>query len=163
MRDTGPELYCASPVCRRDGARFRRRDGGLVPEGSRPLPHPVKAANHYRLHAGLWRYTVLPGLTERALGRELEALAGVELDYWPDFDRYDLHIRAGEREFRVDVKDHASPLTLLRSLENEPADWIVIPDERRDQIATLQERGPRHIGFATLSDFVDRIRRLVSP
>lgn len=163
MPDTGTELYCASPICRRHGARFRRLNGRFVPEGNLDLPAPVRAEEHYRLRAGLWRYTVLPGLTERVLAGELENLPGIELDYWPDFDRYDLHVQAAGQEFRVDVKDHASPTTLLHTLANESADWIVIPDERREQLSVLQERSPGHLTFTTLSGFVERIRRLVNP
>lgn len=158
MQNQGRTVFCLSPACRRAGASFQRLNGQLTPTGEAALPPPFRAGERVRLKPGIWHYTVLPGLTELALAEQLEALPGVTVEYWPDFDRYDLLIRAGEHQYRVDVKDHTSPTTLLASLGYEIAEWIVVPDTRRDQVRILRERGPANMQFTTVSAFVKQIR-----
>lgn len=158
-------VECASPRCRAEGARYRLLDekGALTPLGARSAVQPVPLDDRVRLRRGVWRYTLLPGLTELSIAGRLECLEGVEVALWPQRDRYDLHVRCQDGEWRVDVKDWSDPVALARRLLARPAGeefWIVVPDERQRQIPVLEERcrGGKW-RFTTASELVRTVER----
>lgn len=160
----GESLSCArSPSCIKAGARYRHLDGKLVALGRLEPPAPVVCSGNAALRPGLWRYTVLPGLEELSLQKRLLAIPEVEVELWPFIDAYDLDVRLRDHRWRVDVKDHVSPMRLARHLAERPArepTWIVVPDERRDQVSVLARVVPpdARYHFASSTEFVRRVK-----
>lgn len=160
----GESLSCArSATCIKAGARYRHLDGKLVALSRSEPPAPVACSGNAALRPGLWRYTVLPGLEELSLQKRLLAIPEVEVELWPFIDAYDLDVRLRDHQWRVDVKDHVSPMRLARHLAERPArepTWIVVPDERRDQVSVLARVVPpeARYHFASSSEFVRRVK-----
>lgn len=130
-----------SPSCLKAGAQFRLTANGLIALGRFVRPDPIPVAGNVSLRSGIWRYTVLPGLAELDLAARLEAVTDVEVQLWPYVDAYDLDVRRGEHHWCVDVKDYASVTALashLRVHTPRRPTWIVVPDERKEQVSHLK-------------------------
>lgn len=164
MTRRGAVVSCErSPSCLNAGARFMSRGESLIALGPLQSPDPVVCEGQVALVPGVWRYTVLPGLEEIDLAKRLDAIPGAQVELWPYVDAYDLDVRIGERQWRVDVKDYASLLRLVRHLRERPARtpmWIVVPDIRREQVPVLQRNVPAdaHYSFACTTEFIRLVR-----
>lgn len=158
---------CQSPYCVSEGASFSfgTEGGELVALGKKPAPDAIPADGRVRLRRGPWRYTLLPGLVELDLAKRLERIRGVKVTLWPERDRYDLHVKAADTSWRVDVKDWSNAIALADRLRRAPPEvetHVVVPDHRRHQLPLLRERlvgsGWR---FASVSGFVAAVRNAV--
>jgi hypothetical protein len=61
---------------------------------------------------------------------------------WPDLDKYDVRVRLGRREWRIDAKAWASPVRLIDALRGEApqaAFYIVLPDHQGFVCQALEE------------------------
>lgn len=156
-----------SPVCLTSGARFAMEEGGLLALGRLAAPDAVPVRGSAALLPGIWRFTVLPGLEELELANRLLKLPGVEVQLWPYVDAYDLDVRLGNNHhWRIDVKDHTSVMALVRHLNERPrreVTWIVVPDQRKDQVPVLQRHVQPEAGyqFACSSEIVRRVKGAV--
>jgi hypothetical protein len=112
--------------------RLRRRDSGVP--AAPPAPQPVEGAQCVRF--AVWRFVVVPGVTEVRLGDALAALPGVQVRLWPGKDSYDLEVTPpGGPPLTVDVKDHSAAGGIA---ERPPrADHVVVPWYRRRQLGEL--------------------------
>lgn len=104
----------------------------------------------------IWRFIVVPGLAELKLRDRLAALDGVQISMWPDKDTYDLRVELPSGDvLDVDVKDHARAATIIS--DPPTANWLVVPNSRKQQVAVLRERLPdKHV--MTSSRFVSMVR-----
>src|SRR5271157_414092 len=162
MRFLDDIVQCASKVCQSEGARFLKNRGGLSAVGTMEPLESVQAAGRLRLRRAVWRYTLQPGLVELDLAARLERIPGVEVVLWPERDRYDLDVRAGEASWAVDVKDWSIAAKLAYYFHrHDPSErlFIVLPEWRRDHIAVLKDRC-RHpnLHFYTVKQFVRTVR-----
>ncbi|MFD9946741.1 hypothetical protein ACFWYW_17255 [Nonomuraea sp. NPDC059023] len=91
-----------------------------------------------------WRYIVVPGAVEVRLNDRINALPGVSTRLYPDKDRCDIAVHAGERELTLDVKDYGSATALAARLSAHPiaADLLVLPQYRREQLPELRRLLP---------------------
>jgi len=112
------------------------------------------------LKRGLRRFVAAPGRVEIALAEELERM-GVQVELWPEFDRYDVRITFPNNEvWAIDVKDWANPFLLARSVRPIPRQppwdraFFVVPDERKRQ------RQDYLRAFQNYSHHLDRTSRL---
>lgn len=98
------QLCCEDLICREEGpTRLRRKWEETV----------------LQLKRGLRRFVARPGLVELRLFQKLQRDSGVEVELWPDFDRYDLKITIGGEVWAVDVKDWTNPFLLGRSINEK--------------------------------------------
>ncbi len=132
-----PLLSEPFPVCEEE--RCRR-----LPYSSRLVKklHRIPARQEvYWLRRDLRRFVMMPGKAELRLEERLLKL-GVQVEMWPEFDRYDLRVIVPIRRkmiFAVDVKDWASPFLLARKVKRQgfPTTpvwdhaYYVFPQERR--------------------------------
>ncbi len=154
-----------STSCWNAGSRFRLVDGSteLQEAGGLAAPTPVSSDGMVALREGLWRYTVLPGIEELQLLDELLKIESVQARLWPDLDAYDLHVSRDQLQWRVDVKDHATPHRIatqcLKKQAVEPM-FLVVPDARVSQVTYLNRVVPmdQNYTFMTCSDFVRLVR-----
>lgn len=158
----GGVLQCASTICRSEGACFQEQSAGFVPLGKAPLPSAVPSASHMRLHRGIWRYTLQPGLVELDLHNRLRRIAGIQVELWPQRDRYDLRIQLAESTWLVDVKDwsraHALADYFTKRAPTESL-VVVVPNWRRDQLVLLRDRCRQpNLSFHTLRQFLRLVR-----
>lgn len=157
-------VSCARSLsCVSAGARFSIGSRGLVALGPLVAPSGLPTEGWASLRRGLWRYTTLPGLAELQLAKALTAISGTGVTLWPLLDEYDLDVRRGSAHWRVDVKDYALASSLARRLNERPAlepTWIVIPDERRDQVRLLERavRADARYAFSTVRAFVRTVK-----
>lgn len=81
---------------------------------SRSIPYTTTLL---RLKRPFRRYISFPGLAELNLARKLQK-SGLEVQLWPHFDRYDLHVTfPNGTDWAIDVKDWANPYSLGSSLQ----------------------------------------------
>jgi REase associating with pPIWI_RE len=137
MRADGVLVRCAyGPHLARYQVRLASRNGrpSLLRVGdSTPTPGRAQsAAGAVRVDTAVWRYITVPGAAELRLADRLRRL-GATVVLWPSRDLYDLHIEAGNRSWKVDVKEHATVERLVEKLHARPpaADTIVLPDSHR--------------------------------
>ncbi|GAB2887657.1 restriction endonuclease-related protein [Streptomyces mayteni] len=131
-----------------------------VDEGRPRLAKPVArpAADARCLDFGVWRFVVVPGVSELRVKRRLEEL-GATVELWPELDRYDLHVRAGDREFRVDLKEYRSGHQLIAALRSEPPRArILLPKTHEYQLETLKTALPA-LQVTTETKFHTEVRR----
>lgn len=90
---------------------------------------------------GLRRFITRPGRAEIRLEKRLLAL-GLEVEMWPEFDRYDLRVvfpNEDEKAWIADVKDWANPFLLgchvkgITSSQQWERAYYVFPKERQDE------------------------------
>lgn len=113
--------------------RLSRIDNG--PPLRRPVARP--AADSRCLEFGVWRFVVVPGASEIRVMRNLEEL-GATVELWPELDRYDLHVRAGTHEFRIDLKEYQSLKRLIADLKAKPASArVLLPKTHEYQLEAL--------------------------
>jgi REase associating with pPIWI_RE len=97
----------------------------------------------------VWRFVTLPGVLECEL-RDHAARLGAKVTMWPDLDSYDVQIKLGVREWRIDAKAWASPVRLLDVLKDHPPGerplYIVLPDHQHPACRALDEALRQH-GF----------------
>lgn len=101
-----------------------------------------------KLKRGIERFWFYPGRAEIQLFQKLVDL-GLEVELYPECDRYDLRIKFSDGEvWALDLKDYSNPYLLVRNLGDEPIPsepswnvaYIVIPAERKkDRPAYLKE------------------------
>lgn len=101
-----------------------------------------------KLKRGIERFWFYPGRAEIQLFNKLVDL-GLEVELYPQCDRYDLRIKFADGEvWALDLKDYSNPCLLVRNLGDEPIPsepswdvaYIVIPAERKkDRPAYLEE------------------------
>ena len=123
------EQVIANPNCNR------------CPPGRR-LKRKVKLpADCLKLKRGIERFWFYPGRAEIRLYQKLTDL-GLEVELYPECDRYDLRIKFESGEvWALDLKDYSNPYLLVRNLGDEPIpnepEWdvgyIVIPTERKKE------------------------------
>jgi hypothetical protein len=100
----------------------------LLRTGDRSLgrvPTARRADNAVCVDPGVWRYIVVPGASEVRIAASLEKL-GADVRLWPDMDAYDLHVRAGGREWRLDVKEYRSARRLIEDLRDKPPSVTIL-------------------------------------
>jgi REase associating with pPIWI_RE/pPIWI_RE three-gene island domain Y len=111
------------------------RAGDRTPPG---VPRARRAENAVCVSPGVWRFIVVPGTSEVRIAASLEKL-GAEVRLWPGMDAYDLHVRAGRVERRLDVKEYRSVHRLIEDLRAKPpAVTVVLPvthEHQRDALA----------------------------
>ncbi len=156
-------LACESHRCRKKGAVYHFRGNTVVPLGKAQVPRKIPSKNMIQAKRGIWRYTIQPGLAELELEFKLAALPGVSITMWPHLDTYDLHVRAGETVWKVDVKDWSNPISLGKHIAiRVPLDiCIVIPNDRSSGLAILQEICPEHSLFS-IRQFERHVRQTLT-
>lgn len=87
--------------------------------GTRAVPRARPTRDAVCVDPGVWRYIVVPGASEIRIAAALEK-AGAEVRLWPGMDAYDLHVRAGTLERRLDVKEYRSARRLIEDLRDSP-------------------------------------------
>ncbi|MEV7434800.1 hypothetical protein [Streptomyces griseoviridis] len=123
---------------------------------AKPVARP--AADSCCVEFGVWRFVVVPGASELRVMRSLEEL-GATVELWPERDRYDLHVRAGEMEFRVDLKEYRSVHRLLADLRaRPPAARVLLPKTHEHQLETLRTALPS-LHVTTETKFGTEVRR----
>lgn len=186
MTFTDNGIECLLERDRNGGARFRvtwSREGqpSLVTLSAPRMRHPMvkepsrvaplRADDVSAVSYGVWRYIVIPGVVELTLAEHLESLPGVVVELWPDLDRYDLDIRAGDVRWCVDVKDWRSPARLAADLSRNPPALpsphqntrprIVVPHNKRNQIPTLRQAVPSGVKVVTDQQLLAEINKAV--
>jgi hypothetical protein len=146
-------------------ARGRGAPRLLVKNGEEKVPTvPVAevALGVKCVDPGVWRSIVVPGATELRLAKALEAASRNEVVLWPELDSYDLLVTAGQKPFRLDVKEYRSVDRLLTDLaEKPPRATVLLPrtHEHQEQ-AVLDARLPG-VHVTTESKIIRRVRRAV--
>lgn len=134
---------------------LRRVDEGR-PRMTTPVARPAAGARC--VDFGVWRFVVVPGASELRIKRHLEGI-GAKVELWPKLDRYDLLVRAGEAEFRVDVKEYRSPHRLIAELRAKaPNARILLPKTHEHQLGTLKTTMPA-LQVTTETKFSTEVRR----
>jgi hypothetical protein len=157
------KMACESQRCRKKGAIYQVRGNFVVPLGKAPVPQRVACDNMVQARRGVWRYTILPGLAELELERELSAIPGVSTIMWPHFDVYDLHVQTGEMAWKVDVKDWSNPIALAKHVADRVHSdiCIVIPNDRLSGLGIIKEVCPGRSLF-TIQQFANCVRKTLS-
>ncbi|WP_435107187.1 hypothetical protein [Nocardiopsis synnemataformans] len=121
----------------------------------------------------VWRFIVVPGISEIELFRQLERLRSrsVEVDLWPSKDMYDITVRIPALQWtkHLDVKDvtHAAHLAERIAAKPPAAPTIVLPDHRgetqRNELDDLLN--PRHryevvLARDVVKDVKQRLRKV---
>jgi hypothetical protein len=180
MHCTGDIAACRYRPHRDAGAAFALTEparAGQVPRltrlGGRPraavgTPTPRPATDAVAVNFPVWRYVVVPGITELHIADRLGRLPGATVVLWPELDRYDLDIRLAGRRWCVDVKDWHSAPALAAALTARPTDFpepdrcttnlIVVSDHHGAQVPLLAERLPRTVQVTTASGLVKTVR-----
>lgn len=126
------------------------------PRLARPVARPM--ADSRCVEFGVWRFVVVPGASELRVKRNLEEL-GATVELWPELDRYDLHVRAGDREFRVDLKEYRSPHRLIADIRSKPPRArVLLPKTHEHQLETLRTALPS-LQVTTETKFGTEVRR----
>jgi hypothetical protein len=126
------------------------------PRFARPAARP--AADARCLELGIWRFVVVPGASELGLANRLEEL-GATVQLWPRLDRYDLYVRAGGTEFKIDVKEYGSPHRLIADLRaSPPSARVLLPRTHEHQLETLRTALPS-LRVITETKFITEVRR----
>ncbi|CAM5571232.1 MULTISPECIES: restriction endonuclease-related protein [Streptomyces] len=126
------------------------------PRVAKPVARP--AAGSRCVDPGVWRFVVVPGASEIRLKQCLERL-GATVQLWPELDRYDLHVRAGGEEFRVDLKEYRSVHRLIADLRAKPPSArVLLPKTHEHQLGTLQTVLPSLL-ITTETKFCTEVRR----
>jgi hypothetical protein len=138
--------FYACPYCRAltsvdRGEVIANPNCNRCPPGRR-LKRKMKLPNDcLKLTRGLERFWFYPGRAEIRLLEKLLKL-GLEVELYPECDRYDLRVIFPDREvWAIDLKDYSNPYLLVKQLGEEPipADpawdvgYIVIPVERKKE------------------------------
>ncbi|MFF9580758.1 hypothetical protein [Streptomyces achromogenes] len=134
-------------------AVYRLTEGGTarsrprlsrVDEGRPRLTTPVarSAVDTGCVEFGVWRFVVVPGASELRVKRSLEEL-GAAVELWPELDRYDLRVRVGDKELKLDLKEYRSPYRLIADLRAKaPSVRILLPKTHEYQLQTLRTALP---------------------
>jgi hypothetical protein len=132
---------------------IRYTAGAARPDGGPPALQPAgkEAPEVYGLPAtaaymavsrAVWRFATLPGVLECEL-RDHAAGLDAQVTMWPDRDSYDVQIKIGTQEWRIDAKAWASPVKLFDVLKERPPKerplYIVLPDHQRPACRALDE------------------------
>lgn len=161
MRVSGRHVHCTAHRCRTAGAQYELDDGALLPVGGAdPVEAHAIGALDRALLEPFWRYVLIPGLTERELAQDLEAL-GATVTLWPHLDAYDLLVEHRGLRLQLDVKDWRSAPALIAHLRRRamPGDGItyVIPEEQGDALPGFY-RALRGITVMTTQQVLRRVR-----
>ncbi|WP_416873697.1 hypothetical protein [Kitasatospora sp. SC0581] len=126
------------------------------PRLARPVARPT--ADSLCVDSGIWRSVVVPGVSELRVKRSLEEL-GATVELWPRLDRYDLHVRAADEEFTVDLKEYHSAHRLIADLRSRPPEVrILLPKTHEHQLETLRTALPS-LRVTTETKFCTEVRR----
>lgn len=176
--ETGASYEFTARLSSKSAPRLEPMFEARVPDGPHPelwtganteVPVAQAVEGHLALVRAVWRYTVVPGLPELALDRALVAtLEGTAWSpvLWPDGDRCDHWISGGADQpprFLADLKDYTWPNQLVLKLQHDGGDrggaeYLVIPDHRREQIPQLDQECRRHqMRAMTTSDYLDMV------
>jgi len=105
------------------------------PRVTRPVARPGDGSRC--LEFGVWRFVVVPGVSELRVMRKVEK-EGAAVRLWPEFDEYDLLVLAGDDEFKIDVKEYQSVHRLIADLRAKPPRArVLLPKTHESQIETL--------------------------
>lgn len=132
---------------------------GRVDEGPRVAkPEARSAQDAACLDTGVWRFVVVPGCSELRIYRALDK-PGVEVVLWPELDAYDLYVRVGTTEFRVDVKEYRSVHRLIADLRaRTPQACVLLPKTHEHQLNAVSSALPG-LSFTTETRFLAAVRR----
>jgi hypothetical protein len=151
MARQGGKFFCErSTTCMKEGAQFDLSGNKLKPLGQKLPPEPLPCDGYVAILAGLWRFTVLPGLEELKIYNHLCEFPYAEVILWPNIDAYDLEVRVESQSWRVDVKDYVSYVHLINHLIEHPASeetWIVVPDCKEHFVDILKQSVPENANF----------------
>ncbi|MFJ7212895.1 hypothetical protein [Amycolatopsis sp. NPDC098790] len=136
--------------------KLRRRDDG--PRALLPVSQAVEGAKC--ADAGVWRFVVVPGVSELRIAAAAER-ANAKVQLWPHRDRYDLLVRAGREKFAVDVKECLSFSSLIDRLRTRPPSArILLPKSFEWQLEPLTEALPG-LAVTTETKFLSQVRAAV--
>ncbi|KAA9161579.1 hypothetical protein FPZ12_013790 [Amycolatopsis acidicola] len=129
------------------------------PGPSARAPKAKAAAGAVCVDTGVWRFVVVPGVSELRLFHALDK-PGVDVELWPDFDRYDLRVEIGSTVHQADLKEYQSVGRLIADLTAQrPAADIVLPATHEHQLEVLRQALPATVHITTEKRFRDRILR----
>lgn len=133
-----------------------------IDEGARvAMPTACPAEGARCLEFGVWRFVVVPGASELRVKERLEKL-GATVQLWPDTDSYDLHVLAGDRELRVDLKEYRSVHRLIGDLRAKPPRaQVLLPKTHEHQYETLTDALPA-LNVTTETKFCTEVRRALA-
>ncbi|MER6971196.1 hypothetical protein ABT304_09095 [Nocardioides sp. NPDC000445] len=127
--------------------------------GGRGAPRAVPAKGSKCVSESIWRFIVVPGLAELRLRDNLQKVAGVEVEMWPNRDRCDLAVTVGSTFLEVDVKDHARATSIIK--DPPSVRWLVVPNARKKQLSVLAERLPSKEVRST-RQFLGHVKRIAA-
>lgn len=132
---------------------LRRRDEG--PRLATPVAQPAEGAKC--VDAGVWRFVVVPGVSELRIA-DAAARAGATVLLWPLLDRFDLHVTAGQEKLAVDVKECLSLSSLIDRLRTRPPSAaVLLPKSCEWQLEPLTA-ALSGLAITTETKFLARIR-----
>ncbi|WP_232791958.1 hypothetical protein [Amycolatopsis sp. M39] len=136
--------------------KLRRRDDGP----GAPLPVAQAAEGAKCVDAGVWRFVVVPGVSELRIAAAAERTKA-EVQLWPLLDRYDLLVETGGEKFAVDVKECLSLNSLIDRLRTRPPSArILLPKPFRWQLEPLTDALPG-LAVTTETKFLSQVRAAV--
>ncbi len=114
----------------------------------------------------------LPGLPEIQLFKELSKIPDIEVNLWPEADRYDLSVeKKGTFHWALDVKDYASEFSLSSLFKKKPSPpyvngmefFYVIPNHReqinRGYLFRLKKLSPDGTQIRLMSDLIQEAQK----
>jgi hypothetical protein len=123
-----------------------------------PTPQPRPAAGSQCVEFGVWRFIVVPGVSELRVASTVEKL-GATVELWPARDRYDLRVLTGNHELEVDLKEYRSPHRLIADLRaRQPHVRILLPKTHEHQLETVRTALP-NLWITTETKFRTEVRR----
>lgn len=91
---------------------------------------------------GIYRYILLPGISERIISEKLKQFDGIRVELYPNMDEYDIEITIEDKNVLIDIKDVQVPSELVDILmknnsvsklisNNDTIRYLVIPEHRK--------------------------------
>jgi len=151
---------CAGDFCAVITAGFTRNTATLAV--------PVSGSLR-RVRQAIRQYIVAPGRYEIELFDALQS-AGIEVDLWPDYDAYDLHIVVGDQALAIDIKDwtyaHLLAAKLIPFRTDTSRSWTqayyAVPDIRARDPAYLAYLRTVTAGEPFKIETISAVRRMVT-
>lgn len=134
------------------------------------LAEPAIGQDILTLRMVFRRRVQLPGLPELSLFDRFSGMGGVQVELWPDGDRYDLRVQVASKTWYLDVKDYAAPRELavyLRSkggFQSGARITYIIPSYRNNLVPgyvnSLRQLAPG-ISIMTDEELIDQVEKQV--